>query len=84
VLGEMFRVLRRGGRIGISDVVAADGLDEVERQKRGSFVGCIAGAMTFAEYSTGLMQLGFIDVAIDVTHELADEIYGANIKATKP
>jgi arsenite methyltransferase len=84
VLHEMFRVLRPGGRLGISDVVAADGLDEVERLKRGSFVGCIAGAMTLTEYSAGLMQVGFTNVAIDVTHELADEIYGATIKARKP
>jgi SAM-dependent methyltransferase len=84
VLAEMFRVLRPGGRFGVSDVVAADGLDEAERLRRGSFVGCIAGAMTLSEYSTGLMRIGFGDVTIDITHELAEEIYGANIKATRP
>ncbi|HEY5858792.1 MAG TPA: arsenite methyltransferase, partial [Actinomycetota bacterium] len=46
VLSEIFRVLRPGGRMGVSDVVAADDLNEEERRKRGSFVGCIAGAMT--------------------------------------
>jgi SAM-dependent methyltransferase len=84
VLSEMFRVLRPGGRLGVSDVIAADGLDEAERLKRGSYVGCIAGAMTLSEYSAGLMEVGFSDVRIDLTHELADEIYGANVKATKP
>jgi ubiquinone/menaquinone biosynthesis C-methylase UbiE len=84
VLSEMFRVLRPGGRLGVSDVIAADGLDEAERLKRGSYVGCIAGAMTLSEYSTGLMEAGFADVSIDLTHELAEEIYGAIVKATKP
>ena len=58
VLSEIFRVLRPGGRMGVSDVVAADGLSEEERRKRGSFVGCIAGAMTISEYSDGLMGAG--------------------------
>ena len=84
VLAEMFRVLRPGGRLGVSDVIAADGLDEPERLKRGSYVGCIAGAMTISEYSQGLMDAGFHDVSIDLTHELAEEIYGANVRATKP
>ena len=84
VLAEMFRVLRPGGRLGVSDVIAADGLDEAERMKRGSSVGCIAGAMTISEYSDGLMRAGFTDVSIDLTHELAEDIYGANVKGTKP
>jgi arsenite methyltransferase len=83
VLEEIFRVLRPGGRVGVSDVVAADGLSEAERATRGSYVGCIAGALTMSDYSEGLMRAGFTDVGIDVTHELAEEIYGANIRATK-
>ena len=84
VLSEIFRVLRPGGRMGVSDVIAADGLSEEERRKRGSFVGCIAGAMTISEYSDGLMGAGFTDVGIDLTHEMAEEIYGANVRAFKP
>ncbi|HEY7478103.1 MAG TPA: arsenite methyltransferase [Actinomycetota bacterium] len=84
VLAEMFRVLRPGGRLGVSDVVAADGLDEAARLERGSYVGCIAGAMTLSEYSEGLMDAGFTDITIDLTHELADQMYGANVRATKP
>ncbi len=84
VLTEIYRVLRPGGRMGVSDVVAADGLSEEERRKRGSFVGCIAGAMTLSEYSDGLTDAGFGNIGIDLTHEMADEIYGANVRATKP
>jgi SAM-dependent methyltransferase len=84
VIAEMFRVLRSGGRVGVSDVVAADGLSEADRLERGSFVGCIAGALSLSEYSALLMQAGFVDVGIDITHELADEIYGANVRARKP
>jgi len=53
VLAEMFRVLTPGGRLGISDVVAEDGLSPAERAERGSYVGCIAGALSRTEYSTG-------------------------------
>ena len=84
VLEEMFRVLRPGGRVGVSDVIAADGLDEAERLKRGSYVGCIAGAMTISEYSDGLMRVGFGEVNIDLTHELVEDVYGANVRAVKP
>jgi ubiquinone/menaquinone biosynthesis C-methylase UbiE len=84
VLSEIVRVLRPGGRLGVSDVVAADGLSEEERRKRGSFVGCIAGAMMVSEYSDGLMRAGLTDISIDLTHKMAEEIYGANVRATKP
>ena len=84
VVAEMFRVLRPGGRLGISDVVAADGLSVEERVARGSFVGCIAGAMTVSEYGDELMQAGFTDIGIDFTHEMAEEIFGANVRARKP
>ncbi|HVL98611.1 MAG TPA: arsenite methyltransferase, partial [Egibacteraceae bacterium] len=55
VMAEMHRVLRAGGRIGISDVVAEDRLDAAERSERGSYVGCIAGALSVGEYRAGLV-----------------------------
>jgi len=84
VLREMFRVLTPGGRIGLSDVVASDGLSKEQRAERGSFVGCIAGALSFAEYQEGLTAAGFTRVQITPTHEVADGMFAAIIRAGKP
>ena len=59
VLTEIARVLKPGGRIGISDVVAEDHLTAEERAERGSYVGCIAGALSKGEYEAGLEAAGF-------------------------
>jgi SAM-dependent methyltransferase len=84
VLGEVARVLRPGGRMGVSDVVADDDIDPEERARRGSFAGCIAGALSFAEYRAGLDAVGLTDVAVTPTHAVGDGLYGAIIRATKP
>jgi arsenite methyltransferase len=83
VFEEMRRVLRSGGRIGISDVVAADELSPQERAERGSFVGCIAGALSFAEYRSGLERAGFEDVEVEPTHPVADGMFSAIIRAKR-
>jgi arsenite methyltransferase len=77
-------VLRPGGRVGISDVVADDSLSPDQRGERGSFVGCIAGALSFAEYRAGLDAVGLADISVTPTHAVADGLHGAIVKATKP
>ena len=83
VLTEMARVLRVGGRLGISDVVAEDQLAPAERAERGSYCGCIAGALSRGEYEEGLRAAGFDDVSVRFTHEVADGMHGAIVKAVK-
>jgi arsenite methyltransferase len=83
VLMEIARVLKPGGRIGISDVVAEDRLSVEDRKERGSYVGCIAGALSRSEYVLGLESVGFEDVSVEFTHEVADGMHGAIVKATK-
>jgi SAM-dependent methyltransferase len=84
VFREIARVLRPGGRVGVSDVVADDTLSPEQRAERGSYSGCIAGALSFAEYRTGLAAVGLTDIEITPTHPVADGLYGAIVKATKP
>jgi arsenite methyltransferase len=84
VLSEMFRVLAPGGRIGVSDVVAEDDLTPEMRAHRGSYVGCIAGALSKSEYLNGLTDAGFVGAEVEFTHEAAAGMHGALIRASKP
>jgi arsenite methyltransferase len=84
VLAEMFRVLVPGGRIGITDVVAEDHLARADRAAAGSYVGCIAGALSRAEYLDGLAAAGFADPAVTFTHGAAPGMHSAIIRAVKP
>jgi arsenite methyltransferase len=83
VLTEIARVLRPGGRIGISDVVTEDRLSPAERAERGSYVGCIAGALSKGEYEAGLEAAGLEQISVEFTHEVADGMHGAIVKAVK-
>jgi arsenite methyltransferase len=83
VFSEIQRVLRRGGRVGVTDVVAEDHLTEEQRAERGSYVGCIAGALSKNEYVEGLGSAGFDDVSVRFTHRVADGMHSAVVQATK-
>lgn len=83
VITEMFRVLKPGGRLGISDVVAENHLSEQDRIQRGSYAGCIAGALSQEEYLQALDVAGFVDISVEFTHEVVPEMHGAIVKAVK-
>jgi arsenite methyltransferase len=83
VFAEIHRVLVPGGRMGVSDVVAEDRLTPAERAQRGGWAGCIAGALSVTEYQDGLRAAGFADVEVTFTHEAADGLHGAIVKARK-
>ncbi len=84
VYGEIQRVLRTGGRVGITDIVAEDRLSPEDRAERGSHVGCIAGALSEEEYYEGLSSVGLVDVEVEFTHPVADGMHGAIVRARKP
>jgi SAM-dependent methyltransferase len=83
VLTEIARVLKPGGRVGVSDIVAEDHLTSEQRGERGSYVGCIAGALSRSEYVAGLEAAGFEEVSVEFTHDVADGMHGAIVKAVK-
>ena len=84
VFAESFRVLRPGGRLGISDILAEDHLSPAQRLERGGQAGCIAGSPSFAEYRAGLSLAGFTGITITATRQVGDGVHAAIIRAARP
>ncbi len=83
VFREIARVLRPGGRMGVTDIVADDALSPAERAERGSYTGCIAGALSFSEFRDGLEAVGLTDISLVPTHEVVDGMTSVIVRASK-
>jgi ubiquinone/menaquinone biosynthesis C-methylase UbiE len=84
VLREAARVLRADGRFAVSDVIADPDMDDATRRDAEQWTGCIAGALTEAEYRAGLEDAGFVDIELDETHRVHEHAAAAIIRARKP
>ncbi|MEO3892580.1 GNAT family N-acetyltransferase [Nonomuraea sp. B5E05] len=83
-LAEAFRVLRPGGRLGITDVVTDGEFDEERRRQAEQRIGCVAGALPVAEYRQLLAAAGFVGVSIVPTADHGDGVRSAIVQAVKP
>jgi ubiquinone/menaquinone biosynthesis C-methylase UbiE len=84
VLAEAARVLRPGGRFAVSDVIADENMDDVTREDMQAYTGCIAGALTRAEFEQILVSAGFEDIQIQETHRVHEFAGSAIIRARTP
>ena len=84
VLAEAARVLRPGGRFAVSDVIADEGMDEATRADMQQWTGCVAGALTEAEFRSALAEVGLVDVEIRPTHRVHKHAGSAIVRARKP
>ena len=84
VLAEAARVLRPGGRFAVSDVIADEDMDEATRADMAAYTGCIAGALTEAEFRSALAGAGLVDVEIRPTHRVHEHAGSAIVRARKP
>jgi SAM-dependent methyltransferase len=84
VLAEAARVLRPAGRFAVSDVLADEGMDEATRADMAAWTGCIAGALTRAQYTALLSSVGLVDLEISETHRVHQHASAAIICAQKP
>ncbi|HYJ67759.1 MAG TPA: arsenite methyltransferase [Nocardioidaceae bacterium] len=84
VITEAYRVLRPGGRFGVSDVIAAEGLDPAQRAAAEQQVGCVVGTLTAREYHDLLEATGFTNIRITPTVDAGGGLTSAIVRAAKP
>jgi L-amino acid N-acyltransferase YncA/2-polyprenyl-3-methyl-5-hydroxy-6-metoxy-1,4-benzoquinol methylase len=84
VLAEAFRVLRPGGRLGVSDVIAAVDADPALRAEAERLTGCASGTVTAAQYRDQLLAAGFTQVRITPAADAAGGLSSAVIRAVRP
>ncbi len=84
VIAEAARVLGPGGRFAVSDVIADEDMAEATRAEMAQWTGCIAGALTRAEFEAALASAGLIDIEITETHRVHERAGSAIVRARKP
>jgi arsenite methyltransferase len=84
VIREAARVLRPGGRFAVSDVIADPDMDAATRADMQAWTGCIAGALTAAEFERALRDAGLVDVEIHETHRVHEHASSAIVRARRP
>jgi len=84
VIAEAARVLKPGGRLAVSDVIADPGMDDATKADMSAWTGCIAGALTEAEFRAALTEAGLDDIEISETHRVHEHASAAIIRARKP
>jgi arsenite methyltransferase len=83
VIAEAARVLRPGGRFAVSDVIADPDMDDATRADMQQWTGCIAGALTEAEFRAALSDAGLSDIEVRRTHRVHEHASSAVIRARK-